>query len=164
MELPKRKPNRLKDYDYSSAGAYFVTICTQGRRCILSDIVGEGLAPPVVRLTRYGGLADEQVRQIEVKYPSVRIDRYVIMPNRIHMLLSIRNEAGGASPSPTLMDVVRGFKSQTTRLCGCGEKLFQRSFYDHVVRNEADYLDIWNYIETNPVKWKDDRFYTKEGN
>lgn len=56
MELPKRKPNHLKDYDYSSAGAYFVTICTQGRRCILSDIVGEGLAPPVVRLTRYGVL------------------------------------------------------------------------------------------------------------
>ena len=164
MELPKRKENHLKDYDYSSAGAYFVTICTQGKRCVLSDIVGEGLAPPVVKLTSYGKIADEQVRQIEGRYPTVQVDRYVIMPNHIHMLLSIRNEAGGASPSPTLMDVVRVFKSQTTRQCGCGEKLFQRSFYDHVVRNEDDYQGIWNYIDGNPFRWREDRFYLKGEN
>lgn len=161
MGLPERKRNHLKGYDYSSTGAYFVTICTQGKRCILSDIVGEGLAPPVVRLTQYGKAADEQVRQIEVRYPTVQVDRYVIMPNHIHMLLSIRQDAGGASPSPTLMDIVRVFKSQTTRQCGRGANLFQRSFYDHVVRNEHDFREIWNYIKANPVKWKDDRFYMK---
>lgn len=150
----------MRTYDYGSAGAYFVTICTQDRRCILSNIVGEGLAPPAVSLMPCGKVADEQVRCLGSRYPTVNVDRYVIMPNHIHMLLTIRKETGGASPSPTLMDVVRTFKSQTTRLCGRGEKLFQRSFYDHVVRNESDYLEIWNYIDTNPQKWRKDCFFT----
>ena len=159
MELRKRRAARLGKYDYGQAGVYFVTICTQGRRCILSDIVGEGLAPPVVKLTGYGKVAEEQIRQIEVRYPSIQVDRFVIMPNHIHMLLSVRGETGGASPSPTVIDAIRAFKSQTTRICGCGPNLFQRSFYDHVVRGEADYREICSYIDGNPLCWAEDRLY-----
>lgn len=160
MPLPKRKAIRLKEYDYSLAGCYFITLCVQGRRCILSEItVGEGLAPPGVRLTEAGALAEEQLRQIPKRFPTVLVDKYVIMPNHIHLILRLQGGTGGASPSPTITQVVGAFKSLTTRQCAGETKLFQRSFYDHVIRNEADYQEIWTYIDQNPAKWREDRFY-----
>lgn len=160
--LPKRKPVRLKGYDYSTAGAYFITICVQGRRCILSQItVGEGLAPPAVQLTDMGKLAEQQLQAIPARYPSAAIDKYVIMPNHIHLILRLLAGAGEASPSPTVTQVVGVFKSLTTRLCPDETKLFQRSFYDHVIRNETDYQEIWTYIDQNPAKWSDDCFYVE---
>ena len=168
MEKPGRKPNRLKEYDYSRPGAYFVTVCTHQREELLSSIsVGEGLAPPETRLTQYGRIAEEQLLLLETRYPSVRIDQYVIMPNHIHAIIRIEGNcvgAGGASPSPTLFNIIGTYKSLTTRLCSevCRlPRLFQRSFYDHVIRNDDDYRTIWEYIENNPAKWKEDRFYTE---
>ena len=161
MEFPKRKPTRLKNYDYSECGAYFITICTQGRRCLFSHIVGEGLAPPEISLTTYGRVADQQINQITSRYPHIAVDHYVIMPNHIHMLLLVSGETGGSRPSPTVVDAVRAFKSITTRLCGAGSGLFQRSFYDHIIRGEADYREIWEYIECNPINWRKDRLYAK---
>ena len=161
MELPKRKPTRLKNYNYGEKGAYFVTICTQNKRCILSNIVGEGLAPPEIRLTAYGRVADQQIHQIASRYPRITVDHYVVMPNHIHMLLLVSGETGGSRPSPTVIDAVRVFKSMTTRLCGCGPGLFQRSFHDHVIRGDADYREIRDYIENNPLNWSNDRFYVK---
>lgn len=161
--LPKRKSTRLKGYDYSTEGAYFITICVQDRRNILSEIiVGEGLAPPEVQLTETGRLAEEQLRQLSVRYPTATVDRYVIMPNHIHFILRLRDRAGRASPSPTVVQVVGAFKSMTTRLCPGKSKLFQRSFYDHVIRGEEDYQEIWSYIDQNPAKWREDRFYISE--
>lgn len=163
MTLPQRKTVRLKGYDYSAPGAYFITICVQGRRCILSQItVGEGLAPPVVCLTEKGKLAEEQIQRIPVRFPTAIVDKYVIMPNHIHLILTLRTGAGGASPSPTITQVVGTFKSMTTRLCEGETKLFQRSFHDHIIRDERDYLRIWTYIDQNPAKWKDDCFYMEE--
>jgi REP element-mobilizing transposase RayT len=117
-ELPKRKSTRLKNYDYSSTGVYFVTICTQDRKQILSEIirtckssannseisaVGEGLAPPVyiVRLKPCGEIVKEQLQQIEQRFPNVSVKDYMIMPDHIHVILYLR-KAGGASPSPTV--------------------------------------------------------------
>ena len=159
--LPQRKSARLKDFDYSSPGAYFVTLCTEGKRQLLSQIVGEGLAPPAVRLSRYGVVACEQIEAISSRFPCVRVDKYVIMPNHIHMILVIV-DSGGASPSPTVSHVIGVFKSVTTRMCGCGPHLFQRSFHDHIIRGENDYLKIWEYIDTNPMKWEEDCFYSEE--
>lgn len=171
MELPRRKTLRLKNFNYGTDGAYFITICTYNRVCTLSEIVGEGLAPPSVQLTDYGIVLDEQIRLLHSRFPSVSVDNYVIMPNHVHLLFRLASitDTGGASPSPTVhdgktteptvIDVVRVLKSQSTRLCRGTSKLFQRSFYDHVVRREDDYCRIWNYIETNPAKWKEDRFY-----
>lgn len=170
----ERKSTRLPGF-YYGAGAYFVTICTQDRKCLLSEIishpltgvnVGEGLAPPAqVRLTPYGAIAQEQLVNLENRYPSIKIDQYVIMPNHIHVIIQIQancGETGGASPSPTLVDVIRAFKSITTRLCNKAApipQLFQRSFYDHVIRSESDYLEIARYINENPAKWMQDEFY-----
>lgn len=165
MPFPQRRPTRLKGYDYSTPGAYFITICTKDRKRTLSDIaVGEGLAPPETHLTAIGRTAEAQLLAIEKRFPSVSIRKYVIMPNHIHLLLVLEERAGGASPSPTVPDVIGAFKSVTTRLCrthGFQGPVFQRSFHDHVIRGEADYREIWEYIDGNPARWREDCFYTE---
>ena len=163
MNLPKRKSNRLKDYDYGQSGAYFITICVQDRKPIMSRIaVGEGLAPPEPILLPFGKIAQEQLPDLQNRFSNISIDRYVIMPNHIHFLMRLNIE-GGASPSPTTVsDIVRVFKSLTTRECKKAaqiDKLFQRSFYDHVIRDEYDYKIKWQYIEDNPAKWREDSLY-----
>ncbi|MBQ7226797.1 MAG: hypothetical protein IJX05_00170, partial [Clostridia bacterium] len=88
MDLPKRKPTRLKNFDYSTTGAYFITICTHNRIELLSKIiVGQGLAPAENKLTRLGEIAEEQLLQLEKRYPFIRIENYVIMPNHIHIIM-----------------------------------------------------------------------------
>lgn len=166
MELPKRKQTRLKDYDYSSPGTYFITICVKDRKQLLAKIiVGQGLAPAENQLTQYGNIAKEQIEMLENRYSGIKIDKYVIMPNHIHILISCRKTAG-ASPCPTISDIICTFKSITTRLCkkqGLNEKyLFQSSFHDHIIRGEKDYQKIWEYIDTNVIKWEKDCFYTVE--
>ena len=163
-ELPKRKHPRLKEYDYSQNGAYFITICTQNRRCILSRVVGRGLAPAVIELTDYGKVAEQELLALEKRYPFVKVDAYAIMPNHIHILFAIENGTAGASPRPTISDIVCAYKSLTTRKCQeirRVDKVFQTSFYDHVIRNRSDYDDVYRYIETNPTQWELDEFYTQ---
>lgn len=172
---PKRKPLRLKHYDYSAPGAYFITICTDEKRCILSTIrmagslaqtfVGDGLARPVVKLTNVGYIVEHQIEDIPKRFPTVSVDAYVIMPNHVHLLISLDGGAGGASPSPTVFDVMRAFKSLSTRQARSylGEKpLWQRAYYDHIIRNEKDHSEIWAYIEYNPLRWAEDSLYAEE--
>lgn len=161
-ELPKRKPNRLRKFDYSSNGAYFVTICIQHRKCILGTIVGDGF--PVPKLTVYGEIVDDLINEISLKYDGVCVDKYVIMPNHIHMLLTISCDSGTGNPSPTISKVMGWLKYTATKqinmVCHVsGRSIFQRSFYDHIIRNENDYNEIWQYIENNPAKWQKDKFY-----
>ena len=161
--LPRRKHPRLTHYDYSTAGAYFVTMCTQNRRCLLSRVVGRGLAPAEIQYTAYGKIAEEQLFCLEERYPSVRIDQYVIMPNHIHAILLL--EAAGASPRPTLTDIICAYKSLTTRECkkiNPVDKVFQTSFHEHVIRGRKDYEEIVEYISENPKKWELDKLYNKE--
>jgi len=155
MEVQQRKPNRLSNYDYNQNGAYFVTICTRDRKPILSAIVGDGF--PVPKST--GKIAEEYIYKIPEKYPTVSIDRYVIMPDHIHLLLRIDTDPNGTgNPSPTLGNIIGWYKYQVTKQANLqtnapGERLFQRSYYDHVIRNQCDYDEIWQYIENNPRKW-----------
>ena len=159
MDLPKRKPTRLKNYDYSQNGYYFITICSHNKECIFSNIVGEGLAPPKIVLSKYGKIINTQLLNLEKRYSCIKVDKFVIMPNHIHIILMLQ-KTGGASPSPTVSDIVCSFKSLATRSCGL-KPLWQRSFHDHIIRSEADYLKIWNYIDTNSQKWNEDCFYIK---
>ena len=181
-ELPKRKPTRLKNFDYSSAGAYFVTICIRDRMNILSEIVktdiasadktnrsavGEGLAPPeiTVKLKPCGAIAKEQLQLIETRFPSVAVEDYVIMPDHIHAVIFLHEKAGGASPSPTLDDVVCAFKSLTSRSCKQKfgiEKMFQRSSAEHIVRDRDDYETRRKYIYENPMRWYYKHLKTEE--
>ena len=162
--LPKRKHTRLARYDYNTAGAYFITICTQNRQCLLSHIVGRGLAPAEIQYTIYGRIAKEQLLLLEQRYPSIKIDRHVIMPNHIHAILFLE-EVAGASLRPTVTDIVCAYKSLTTRQCKKAqpiEKLFQSSFYEHVIRGREDYNEIAEYIVKNPNQWELDKLYSKE--
>ena len=181
-ELLKRKSTRLQGFDYRSAGAYFVTICTGDRKQILSEIVrtnltgngkatnsavGEGLAPPEywVKLKPCGEIAEDQLRLIENRFPSVSIENFVIMPNHIHMVVFLHEKAGGASPSPTLSDVICAFKSLTSRICKQRygvEKIFQRSYAEHIIRDKEDYETRRRYIYENPLRWHYDELYAEE--
>ena len=163
--MPKeRKPTRLKNFDYSSNGAYFVTICSKDRKCILSHIpVGQGLAPAENRLTEYGKITENQLLALENRFKSIEINKYVIMPNHIHCIIIINNDTAGASPCPTLSDIICAFNSITTRFCNQTSHIgsvFQSSFYDHIIRDENDYIKIWRYIDNNPIKWELDKYYT----
>ena len=157
-QYPKRKHPRLKQYDYSLPGYYYVTIHMEPNTPALSS-VGRGLAPagPEVTLTDLGEIAVQQLHALEQRYCCVKVDKFVIMPNHIHMILQL-TEAAGASLRPTLMDVIGAYKSLTTRECNriCqmpGRKLFQTSFYETVLRNEKAYQECWRYIDGNPGKW-----------
>ena len=167
-KLPDRKHPRLDNYDYSSAGAYFVTICTHNRRCVLSHIVGRGLAPAeenTIRYTRFGRAAAEQLLLLENRYPYLTVDKYVIMPNHIHVIFVLGRNTAGASPRPTLMDIVCTYKSLTTRECkklGFDGRLFQASFYEHIIRGNKDYDAVMKYVYENPVRWYYDELYSTE--
>jgi len=162
MELPKRKPNRLKEFDYSQPGAYFITICTKDKQSIFWENVGTSIArPDTVPLSAYGKIAEEAIQNITTHYPMFTVDNYVVMPNHIHLLLQITaDNSGRAMLAPTISKVVQQMKGYVTKRIG--ESIWQKSFHDHIIRGEQDYLKIWNYIEGNPSRWEEDCFYVKE--
>ena len=162
--LPVRKHPRLQRFDYSSNARYFVTICTYQKRSVLSKVkVGRGLAPAETLLTEAGKIIEDELLLLPLRFHDLTIDNYVIMPNHIHAILTINAPlAAGASPRPTLMDIIGIFKSLCTRRCkaaGVIDKLWQTSFYDHIIRNEHDYKAIWQYIDNNPAKWTEDPYF-----
>ena len=162
MDQPKRKQIRLPEYDYSTPGAYFVTICTHNRRCILSDIVvGAGvLDGPHRRLSPDGEIIDTTLQEMVKTYSWLSLDQYVIMPNHVHLLLRIEGPGPSGTPAPTnatLPRLISTLKRFTNKRCGT--ELWQRGYHEHVIRGERDYLEIWQYIDTNPAKWAEDRYY-----
>ena len=152
-ELPSRKRNRLKHYDYSSCGAYFITICTSDRRNYFWNGVGATIGRPQdVDLSQYGKLVDEAINNIPSIYPALKLDHYVIMPDHIHLLLIIRaDEYGRPMVAPTISRVVQQLKGYITKRIG--HSICQKLFFDHVIRNRQDYEEHVKYICDNPVKW-----------
>ena len=155
-ERPNRRQLRLPDYDYSAPGAYFITICTDKRREILSTVfVGaDAHIGPQVRLTTIGQIAEKYICSIP------GIDRYVIMPNHIHMIINIGKADGSmwaSTPTKSISSIVRSFKTLVSK--EVGGSIWQRSFYDHVIRSEAEYLCVWEYIDSNPARWSEDEYY-----
>lgn len=163
--LYKRKSSRLKGYDYSAPNAYFITICTMDRRNLfwkMEDDVGAASGRPNnARLTDCGKIVKQRIEEIPQHYPMISVDHYVIMPNHVHLLLQIHaEEFGRPVAAPTISVVVNKLKGAVSRQVGF--TVWQKGFYDHVVRAEQDYREIWHYIENNPYKWKEDRFYQVE--
>ena len=161
MDLVKRKPNRLENYNYSASGAYFITLCTQGRKEILSCIdVGTGVLDcPKIQLSERGMIAEKYINQLNDFYDNIAVDKYVIMPDHIHLLLNISNVDGqSGTPVPTNNNknsTVSKFVSTFKRFCNkeYGQNIWQQRYYDHIIRNQNDYNDIWEYIDNNPKKW-----------
>lgn len=154
--LPKRKQNRLTGYDYSQPGCYFVTICSRDREHLFGCVVGaDVLIGPHVQLSEVGAIVEQTISQI----PSV--DKYIVMPNHVHILLRLpvanNGPMGTSAPTQSVPWIVRYLKRTVTM--ACGKTVWQRGYHDHIIRNEADYLRIWDYIDTNPAKWREDCYY-----
>ena len=147
MDLPKRKPQRLRGFDYSKANYYFVTICTDERK----DLFGE-----IGKLNELGNLAEKKLLEIEHYYENVFVDKYVIMPNHIHAIIVLNNlKTERSRPFPTLSQVVGLYKSGVTKAIHEKEpeiKVWQKSFNDVIIRNEKAYNEICKYIYDNPLK------------
>lgn len=162
MEIPRRKPNRLESFDYSLPSLYFITICSDGRKNLFwrnSEKNIESLRD--IQFTEYGSIVNEAISLINDKYNCVTVEKYVIMPNHVHLLLQIHSDENGrAMPSPTISTVIQQMKGYATKKSGFN--LWQKSFHDHIVRGQADFEKIWDYIEYNPMKWKEDCFYYKD--
>jgi len=160
---PKRKINRLANYDYAENGAYFVTLCAKEKAHIFGKIlstanVGACIARPQTQLSAIGELVEAAISSIDKHYQYVYVDKYVIMPNHIHMIVFIDGPAGGrAMHAPTLAQIMTQFKGIVSKQAK--QKIWQKSYYDHVIRNQHDYEKTWEYIDYNPDKWCDDQYY-----
>jgi len=164
-----RRSIRLKGYDYSQTGYYFVTICTRNRECILSNVVDGKM-----QLSKIGELVQIVWNDLLKRFENLELDKFTVMPNHIHGIITIVEAGlalpnqGAASSAPTkdvsirLVDVVRAFKSISAInanrfLSRVGIPLWQRNYYEHIIRNEESLNRVREYIGTNPLRWELDR-------
>ena len=149
MDRPYRRPNRIPNYDYSQAGSYFITICTRDRIKLLSRIDPSGH----LDLMSHGYVAEKYIRQMDAFYDHLSVDKYVIMPDHIHLLITLHeaHKAGSGVRTSPIARFVATFK----RFCNkeYGRNIWQERYYDHVIRNQEDYNEVWEYIDNNPRKW-----------
>ena len=174
LDPPKRKQNRLRGYDYGRPGYYFVTICANQRAEFFWDMVAENLAvklgscvgrddlgAPYANLSHYGHIVEKYIVSIPTAYDGVFVDKYVIMPNHVHLIIRVNRSEDGAPRSsrptrliPRIIAAMKRFSNQEA-----GFNMWQTSYHDHIIRSEADYRRIWEYIDTNPSKWREDCYY-----
>ena len=174
-QIHHRQSVRVKDYDYTSNGYYFVTICTHDKQQLFGQIkTRRGTA--CCALCEYGNIVnDEWIKSAHIRN-KIELDEFVIMPNHIHGIIII-NDLGTARRAPTkqfgfsvsgsLPTIVRAFKSASTKRINelrnsPGQKLWQRNYYEHIIRDEKDLNRIRKYIKDNPAKWEDDEYYNGE--
>ena len=169
QEYPARKNLRLSCYDYDTPGACFITFCTHNRKNMLSRIVGAIHESPVVQLTACGQMVDRVIQSLP-QHIGVTVDRYVIMPNHVHMILLVPEGdraihesplRGRSSISKAVGYIKMNASKQMRRQFGPMDP-WQRGYYDHVIRNREDYVSIANYIAENPLRWELDKLYSEE--
>jgi putative transposase len=188
-EKHHRHSIRLQDYDYSQAGAYFITVCTHKKECILGKI-----AEGKFCINNFGQCVMESWYDLPTHYPNIQLDEFVIMPNHIHGIIILHDKppvgAGlrpalvgkgstalskraGLRPAPTdknsknihgLQEIVRAFKSFSSRKINkirrrTGQPVWQRNYYEHIIRNESDLYNARRYIINNPISWENDDYY-----
>ena len=175
-DIHHRRSIRLKGYDYSQAGIYYVTICTKDRECLFGNIINFNM-----ELSTLGKIVEQEWHEILKRFPDVELDAFVVMPNHIHgiiivgatlvvalnredMVRSNINNRAGTSPAPTLGHIIGSFKSlciYKRKNSGLNAgKLWQRNYYEHIIRNETELNKIREYIITNPLNWESDENYT----
>ncbi len=153
---PQRKRIRLHDYDYT-VGTYFITICTANRVRILSTVADSGVGANIIRpfspiLTDIGEIVKSTVEDIPTHYPNVQIDDYVIMPDHVHIILSLSLANHGRTMfAPTLQRIIKHLKGSVTKKIG--SSIWQKSFYEHSIRDASDYDEKMKYLYENPMRW-----------
>lgn len=155
--FPVRKLPRLADFDYSSPRIFFITlVCKQHAHLLGKVVLAGGIAEFLP--TEIGRLAEEAIHEISKHYPGVEVLAYVVMPNHIHLLISLV----AAEKTVNLSRIIRSFKTHVTKEArkNCqGVDLWQNSFYDHIVRDRKDYLAIGEYISGNVQSWGRDKYF-----
>lgn len=171
LEIHHRRSIRLKGFDYSQNGAYFITLCTQGRKCMFGEIKGGEM-----NLNDAGEMAQQCWHEIPKHYPPVVLDEFIVMPNHIHGILMIENHdnvgANDYSPvspqrpngtSKTIGAIIRRFKIGVTKWCHTNTNtpvVWQRNYYEHIIRDDDDLNHIREYIINNPIDWNNDDLFT----
>lgn len=178
---------RMPDFSYSENQMYFITICTKDKAHTLGKVVGYDASDvPRVELSSIGRIAEKYIRLMDNKYNNVFVDKYVVMPNHLHLLIAVSHLLDGEyesdervtffgtsqASSPTSRttlsisqyrqhEIIPKIVSLFKRYCNheIGYNIWQRSYYDHVIRSEQDYREIWEYIENNPAKWTEDIYF-----
>ena len=180
-DLPRRRAMRLRGYDYSQPGAYFVTTCVQHRKCLFGTIIDGGM-----RLNKIGQIVVECWNRISQHFPSVELGESVIMPNHFHGIISWgiaetrdpqpfvgarsprppenTNNRRGEVPSPSLGKIVAYFKYQSTKHINqhhntLGTRIWQRNYHDHIIRDDIDLQRLRQYMQNNPMKWELDQLH-----
>ncbi|MDP2143893.1 MAG: transposase [Gallionella sp.] len=151
-----RRSIRLRGYDYSQAGAYFVTLCAHERACLFGAVDGD-----VVRLNEAGHLVQRLWDQLPEYFSGIELDAFVVMPNHVHGVV-VLNDLGAMNRAPTVGDIVRAYKARCThginRLRGMQSvSIWQRNYYEHIIRSESSLQEIREYIANNPAQWAIDR-------
>ena len=179
--MKNRKRNRMKGYDYSSNNLYFVTSCVQNRVCCFGHVAAGALAGTARELSllqgnenasaemvlnEFGKIVNNQLQWLENQYPYVVLHHYIVMPNHIHAIIEIDAlRIGRDQPVQkikSLSELMGAFKTTSSKLihrAGYADFQWQRSFHDHIIREERAYFNISNYIKTNAERWKMDTFY-----
>ncbi len=192
-DIHHRRSIRLKGYDYSQSGLYFITLCVVDKTCMFGNVV-EGK----MQLNDIGQLVEQEwLNTINIRHNDVRLHNYIVMPNHFHAIIEIRRGESHSpqshspkshssqshlsqsdspsitnecninekdlpqrmkSPSQTIGAIVRGFKGAVTRQLGYS--VWQRNYYEHIIRTDASYKNISDYIENNPTKWQSDKLYS----
>ena len=150
--LPVRKKMRLQGYDYTYDNYYFITVCTKNKKKIFGEIQNGQMV-----YTNLGKIIDDIITTIPTVHDEVLIDKYVVMPNHVHLIISLENREREIG----IPAIMRGFKSYTDRKYkeNSNEDLWQTSYYDRIIRNDKEYLKIWKYIDENILKWELDCYY-----
>ena len=182
-EIHHRRSTRIKGYDYSQAGLYFITLCTYKRICLFGEIINMKMV-----LNEYGRIAEEELIKTSKMRPNIKLEAFIIMPNHIHGIIEIKGGRGtthcdkgmtphvrgtmhrahmeerfGKPTSNTIPTIIRGYKSSVTKQINTmrkqhGVPVWQRNYYEHIIRNEKMHQQISEYIRNNPLQWADDKY------
>ncbi len=164
-----RRSIRLKDYDYSQSGLYFITICIHHNINLLGEVINGKMA-----LSCIGQMIEKQWLHLSERFEGIKVDEYVLMPNHFHGIIHLGQPQGIESGqpqgiAPTVGGMVGAFKSLSTNEYirqvkdnnwpRFDKRLWQRNYYEHIIRNEESYRQISQYIQDNPLKWQEDKYY-----
>ena len=146
-DLPTRKKIRLNYFDYTKEGMYFITVCIKNKKQILGKINNSRIT-----LTKKGIIVQDYIKNIEKIYSKILIDEYAIMPNHIHILISIKPQN-----TISISRIINNYKGAVSKQIGYS--IWQKSYYEHIVRNDYEYYKIKEYIQNNVVNWKKDKYF-----
>lgn len=166
-----RRSIRLQGYDYASAGSYFITLCTHQRQCLFGEIVDGQM-----RLNEFGQIAADTYLWLATQYPYIHLDSWVVMPNHLHGIIVMADypckgdsriaPAVNGAPRKSLGRLIGAFKTVSTKQINLirntpGMPLWQRNYYEHIIRDDRALQNIRRYIQNNPSAWQEDKLYAK---